>query len=69
MGIFRKSVKTWFTECSAKRDRQELFTALWTGDDAKLTTLISDLLFDTISYYDYQESFYHAFLTGLFSNK
>ncbi len=32
------------------------------------TALISDLLFDTISYFDYKESFYHAFLTGLFSN-
>ena len=30
------------------------------------TALISDLLFDTISYFDYKESFYHAFLTGLF---
>ena len=33
-----------------------------------LTELFSDLLFDTISYHDYAESFYHAFLTGLFSN-
>ena len=29
--------------------------------------MISDLLFMTISYHDYAESFYHAFLTGLFS--
>ena len=29
---------------------------------------MSDLLFDTISYFDYQESFYHAFITGLVSN-
>lgn len=33
-----------------------------------LTELFSDLLFDTISYHDYAESFYHAFLTGLFYN-
>lgn len=26
------------------------------------------MLFDTISYHDYRESFYHAFLTGLLSN-
>lgn len=25
----------------------------------------SDLLFDTISYHDYKESFYHAFVVGL----
>nr|WP_300884753.1 PD-(D/E)XK nuclease domain-containing protein [uncultured Schaedlerella sp.] len=33
-----------------------------------LTELFSDLLFDTISYHDYAESFYLAFLTGLFYN-
>lgn len=65
--IFRKSVKAWFTEVSRESDRDELFTALWSGDTEKLTTLLSDLLFDTISYYDYRESFYHAFLTGLMS--
>lgn len=68
MGIFRKSVKAWFTESSAKQDKRELFEALWTGNDTKLTILISDLLFGTISYFDYKESFYHAFLTGLLSN-
>ncbi len=30
--------------------------------------LLSDLLFDTISYHDYAESYYHAFLTGLMSS-
>lgn len=68
MEIFKKNVKTWYTEMSMEKDRSELFFALWNGDDAKLTKLISDLLFDTISYHDYEESFYHAFLTGLFSN-
>ena len=29
---------------------------------------MSDLLFNTISYFDYQESFYHAFMIGLVSN-
>ena len=65
--IFQKSVKAWFTEVSRESDREELFQALWNGDVEKLTMLLSDLLFDTISYYDYRESFYHAFLTGLVS--
>ncbi len=68
MGIFRKSVRNWFTEKSFMDDRQELFSALWNADENKLTILLSDLLFDTISYFDYQESFYHAFITGLVSN-
>lgn len=68
MEIFRRSVTLWFTDRSTTSDRRELFDALWAGDDRKLTTLLSDLLFDTISYHDYQETFYHAFLTGLVSN-
>ena len=37
-------------------------------DAEKLTGLLSNLLFDTISYHDYAESFYHAFVTGLLVN-
>ncbi len=66
--IFKKSVKAWFVEMTAEKDRRELFAALWDGNAEKLTSLISELLFGTISYYDYTESFYHAFITGLFSN-
>lgn len=66
--IFRKSVAEWFIRKAAKRDRKELFEALWAGNDEKLTILLSDLLFDTISYHDYAESYYHAFLAGLMSS-
>ena len=68
MDIFRKSVVRWFDERIAVRDRSELFEALWNEDTVKLSDLISELLFETISYHDYAESFYHAFLAGLFAN-
>lgn len=67
MEIFQKSVKSWFSNKVSTSNRGELFTALWNGDVETLGILISDLLFDTISYHDYKESFYHAFLTGLVS--
>lgn len=62
--LFQKSVKQWFDDKMKLSDRSELFAALWRGDAQKLQILISDLLFDTISYHDYNESFYHAFVTG-----
>ena len=65
--LFRKTVAEWFRERISKIDRSELFQALWNGDDEKATEIISDLLFDTISYYDYKEDFYHAFLAGIFA--
>ena len=68
MDIFRKSVVRWFDERIAVRDRRELFEALWNENTVKLSDLISELLFETISYHDYAESFYHAFLAGLFAN-
>lgn len=65
MDIFRKSVVEWFYDKSINSDRRELFEALWNGNASKLTELLSDLLFDTIGFHDYAESFYHAFVTGV----
>lgn len=67
--LFQKSVKEWFLAKTDASDRSKLFDALWKGDAERLQDYISDTLFDTISYHDYQESFYHAFLAGLLSRK
>ena len=37
------------------------------GDEKKVTDAVSVILSDTISYYDYNENYYHAFIAGLFS--
>lgn len=68
-GLFRKSVNEWFLAKTEASDRSALFDALWKGDAGRLQEHINDALFDTISFYDYQESFYHAFLAGLLSRK
>ena len=65
--LFASSVDEWFSEKIAKSSRSELFDALWSGDAAALSEIISQYLFDTISYYDYREDYYHAFLAGLLS--
>ena len=65
--LFASSVDEWFSERIRKDNRKELFDALWAGDAAKLSETISQYLFDTISYYDYREDYYHAFLAGLLS--
>lgn len=68
MDIFRKSVLEWFEDSVEQSNRKPLFEALWNGEQDKLTEILSDLLFNTISYHDYAESYYHAFLAGLFAN-
>lgn len=65
--IFGETVMEWFKESMEGMDRTELFQALWGGNDKRASELLSDILFDTISYYDYKESYYHAFVAGIFS--
>ena len=65
----KKSANEWFLAKTEASDRSELFDALWNGDTERLKNFINDTLFDTISYHGYKESFYHAFLAGLLSQK
>ena len=43
----------------------KLFTAIWTKDAETVSKIISDFMFRTISYYDYSEAYYHAFIAGI----
>lgn len=65
--IFRKTVVEWFQKNVQTVDRSEIFASLWNGDAETAEQGISDLLFESISYYDYRESYYHAFAAGLFA--
>lgn len=63
--IFRKTIVDRFKKEVETIDRKDLIQAFWDGDTAKASELMSDILFNTISYYDYKESYYHAFVAGL----
>ncbi|MBR2175846.1 MAG: AAA family ATPase [Clostridia bacterium] len=65
--LFASTIAKWFNESIVKDERTELINALWSGDADKLTKIITSYLACTISYYDYNENFYHAFLAGMFS--
>jgi len=65
--IFADTIASWFEDVVGRMDRRPLFDALWSGNDKEATRLITDILFDTISYFDYREDYYHAFLAGLFA--
>ena len=38
------------------------------GDPEKMAEILSENLMETISFYDYQESYYHGFLAGMLKN-
>lgn len=65
--IFETTVIKWFDDSTKKWNRETLFQAVWNGDAESLTREMNALLRRTISYHDYKEDFYHAFLAGIFT--
>lgn len=66
-GIFETTVIKWFDDSAKKWNRNALFDAVWNGDSDGITKEMNALLRRTISYHDYRENFYHAFLAGIFT--
>lgn len=64
--IFEDTVVVHFRNTTDTAELNKLINALWESNEAEATEVISDLLWDTISYNDYHEDYYHAFLTGVF---
>ena len=59
----------YFSDHVDDTKQKKMMEALWTGDEAAASEAISDFLWQTISYMDYHEDYYHAFLTGIFVGK
>ncbi len=64
--IFEDAVASYFNETVNTDIINELINTLWFGDEKRATEIVSELLWDTISYNDYHEDYYHAFLAGVF---
>ena len=64
--IFQTAVVDHFNQTVDQTELTGLMNALWNGDADTASEIISDLLWHTISYMDYHEDYYHAFLSGLF---
>ena len=65
--IFETTVQIWFSDQAKIWDRKKLFDAVWNGQCEEMTKEINTLLRMSISYHDYREDFYHAFLAGIFA--
>ena len=66
--IYENSISYWFEQRMKQTDRSPLVRALETGDCEAAEDFINRQLADTISYYDYAETFYHGFMAGLLVN-
>lgn len=63
--IFVEKIREWFSDEILPNHRDGLYREIWNCEAGKLQTRIRNILYDTISYYDYHENYYHALLAGL----
>ena len=63
--ILQQSITQWFKNDVVPNNLEEILRQMWACDDIGLQNSIGDLLFKAISFYDYSEEFYHAFLAGI----
>lgn len=64
--IFEDTVVELFQDTIDNRIQKSMMDALWNHDAQEAGRMISNLLWKTISYHDYHEDYYHAFLAGAF---
>ncbi len=64
--IFEDTVVTLFKETIDKGMQKSMMEAFWDRDATEAGRILSELLWRTISYNDYHEDYYHAFLAGSF---
>ena len=64
--VFEDTVVMYFEETVNSDRIKDFIGALWEQDEIRATEIVSDLLWETISYNDYHEDYYHAFLAGIF---
>ncbi len=66
--IYKNTVLRWFEERTDKKELSPLYDSILNGDTEKMAEILSENLMETISFYDYQESYYHGFLAGMLKN-
>ena len=66
--IYKNTVLHWFEEKTKKKELSPLYESILNGNREKIAEILSENLMETISFYDYQESYYHGFLAGMLKN-
>ena len=64
--IFEDTVVKLFKETIDTNMQKSMMEAFWSKDAEEAGRMVSELLWRTISYNDYHEDYYHAFLAGVF---
>ncbi|MGM9978239.1 MAG: AAA family ATPase [Clostridium sp.] len=63
--IFITKIENWLDERIENENFDDMYNAMFEGDEKSLENEITDLLLDTISFHDSYENFYRVFLAGI----
>ncbi len=64
--IFTQTIESAFRKkIEGNENLDLLFDAFWKRDDEQVTEILSDVFLTTLSFHDYYEVYYHAFLAGI----
>ena len=65
--IYQNTILNWMKDMIKKEDFHNLYRAMEDGNVQKMKDFLNGQLFQTISFYDNAENFYHGFLAGILS--
>lgn len=63
--IYENIILAWFDKKLRAQDLTPFYEALEMGNTDRMEQLLTDILADTISFYDYAENYYHGFVAGI----
>lgn len=66
--IYENTIRNWFDKKKRGLNISPLYAAIENGDTEQIAEEVSGFLMETISFFDYGESYYHGFLAGLLRN-
>ena len=67
--LFKNAVVDRFKRTLDASDVDAFVTAMWNKDEQTASEMLTEILWNSISYYDYAESYYHGMLNGIFTSR
>lgn len=67
--LFKNAVVAKFERTLDTGNVDAFITAMWNKDEQTATEMLTEILWDSISYFDYGEEYYHGMLNGIFTSR
>ena len=67
--LFKNAVVAKFERTLDAGNVDAFITAMWNKDEQTASEMLTNILWDSISYFDYGEEYYHGMLNGIFTSR